>query len=225
MKLNLICKDGNEFFYRSFQIVAIIRFSLIRLFLKKSRSLNFIYTKTAFSGLKNISLGKKNVFYKYVTVKAGFPFKNQTINIGNTNVFSEGSIIFAQGGSINIGNNNFIGERVQIQGCGGVEIGNHCMIAANTFISSSNHNIDNPFNEDYLNKEIGKKVSIDDHVWIGANCVILAGVNIEKCAIVAAGSVVTHNVKAYTMVAGVPAKIIKEFDHKKKEWIRIEVKH
>ncbi len=40
-----------------------------------------------------------------------------------------------------MGNENFIGERVQIQGRGGVEIGNNCMIAANTFISSSNHDL------------------------------------------------------------------------------------
>ena len=94
------------------------------------------------------------------------------------------------------------------------------MIAANTFISSSNHCIDNPISENYLKKEIGKKVIIEDSVWIGANCVITAGTHIKSCSIIGAGSVVTKDIEPYCMVAGNPAKIIKKFDHTKREWIR-----
>ena len=53
-----------------------------------------------------------------------------------------------------------------------------------------------------------RDVVIQDYVWIGAKCIILAGVTIGKGAIVAAGAVVTKNVPEFTVVGGVPAKII-----------------
>ena len=59
-----------------------------------------------------------------------------------------------------------------------------------------------------------KPIFIGDHVWIGANSTILKGVSIGDGAIVAAGAVVTKDVKPNTIVAGCPAKEIKEI----KEW-------
>ena len=209
------------YFYKSTKIFSLFNFLSVKFFLKKSRYINFKHSKVQFSGLKYITLGTRNVFFKYVNLNVPFSNKNQSIEIGNRNIFESGATINAHGGYIKIGDNNFIGQRVQIQGYGGVEIGNDCMIAANTFISSSNHIIDNPVSDDYLKKEIGKKVLIEDKVWIGANCVITAGVHIKAYSIVAAGSVVTRDVDSYCIVAGVPAKIIKKFDLVKKEWIRI----
>jgi acetyltransferase-like isoleucine patch superfamily enzyme len=55
-----------------------------------------------------------------------------------------------------------------------------------------------------------KKVTIANDVWIGANCIILPGVNIGEGAVVAAGSVVTKNVEPFSIVAGIPAKFIKQ---------------
>ncbi|MBR0310679.1 MAG: hypothetical protein IJQ97_07320 [Paludibacteraceae bacterium] len=56
------------------------------------------------------------------------------------------------------------------------------------------------------------KVVIDDNVWIGEKSSILPGVHIGRGAIVAANSVVTHDVPAYSVVAGVPAKVIKQLN-------------
>jgi acetyltransferase-like isoleucine patch superfamily enzyme len=53
-------------------------------------------------------------------------------------------------------------------------------------------------------------VVLDEGCWIGANATILCGVKIGKCAVVAAGSVVTKDVPDYTVVGGVPAKVVKE---------------
>ncbi len=55
-------------------------------------------------------------------------------------------------------------------------------------------------------------MKIEDDVWIGANAVILPGVTIGQHAVVAAGAVVTTDVPENTIVAGVPAKIIKRID-------------
>lgn len=53
-------------------------------------------------------------------------------------------------------------------------------------------------------------VTISDDVWIGANCVIVAGVKVGEGAVIAAGSVVTKDVAPFTYVGGVPAKLIKQ---------------
>jgi acetyltransferase-like isoleucine patch superfamily enzyme len=57
-------------------------------------------------------------------------------------------------------------------------------------------------------------------VWIGANVVVVAGVTIGKHAIVAAGSIVTKNVPAYSVVAGNPARIIKQYNTVTGKWDR-----
>jgi maltose O-acetyltransferase len=54
-----------------------------------------------------------------------------------------------------------------------------------------------------------KDIIIEDDVWLGANCIILPGVRLGKGAIVAAGAVVPKDVKEYTIVTGIPAKVIK----------------
>ena len=61
--------------------------------------------------------------------------------------------------------------------------------------------------------EEAKKVIIKDDVWIGSNVIILPGVTIESGAIIGAGSVVTKDVLKNTIVAGNPAKVIKERKH------------
>lgn len=55
-----------------------------------------------------------------------------------------------------------------------------------------------------------KSVYIGDHVWIGERAMILKGVNIGEGAIIAAGAIVTKDVLSHTLVAGVPAKIVKK---------------
>ena len=56
-------------------------------------------------------------------------------------------------------------------------------------------------------------ITIREGVWICSGAIILAGVEIGKHAVVAAGAVVTHNVPEYSVVAGVPARVIKEISH------------
>ncbi|MEP5568697.1 MAG: DapH/DapD/GlmU-related protein [Halioglobus sp.] len=66
-------------------------------------------------------------------------------------------------------------------------------------------------NEGAVSKQHSKQpISIHNNVWIGANAIILPGVNIGLGSVVAAGSVVSSDVQPYTMVAGVPAKQIRQ---------------
>ena len=66
------------------------------------------------------------------------------------------------------------------------------------------------FNVKLLNP---KSIKICNDVWIGCNCVILKGVTIGEAAIIGVGSVVTHDVEPWIIVAGNPAKVIKRIKH------------
>ncbi|MDL2305398.1 acyltransferase, partial [Bacteroides sp. OttesenSCG-928-D19] len=65
-------------------------------------------------------------------------------------------------------------------------------------------------------------VVIEDDVWIGANAVILPGVTVGKHSVIAAGSVVSRSVPPYSVCAGIPAKVIKQYDFESKEWVRVK---
>lgn len=68
---------------------------------------------------------------------------------------------------------------------------------------SGSHDVQDP---DF--KYNGEQIIIDDYVWIGVNATILKGVHIREGAVVSAGAVVTKDVEPYTIVGGIPAKVI-----------------
>lgn len=107
-----------------------------------------------------------------------------------------------------VGDYTFIGRGTEIEVAKEVTIGKHCLIAPGVFITDHNHDtaLEKPM---YQQPCIKAPVCIGDDVWIGANTVILPGVEISSGAIVAAGAVVTRDVPRNTIVAGVPAKVVK----------------
>ena len=113
------------------------------------------------------------------------------------------------GAGLTMGDNSNIGPYNYIGCSGKITIGNNVMLAPRVSIYAENHVFDHP---EILIRDQGvekKEVIIEDDCWIAANSIILAGVTIGKGSVVAAGSVVTENVPAYSVVAGVPAKFIK----------------
>lgn len=105
--------------------------------------------------------------------------------------------------SLRIGDNVAIGDRTEIH------VGSDCEIGANTLISWDCCIIDRDYHKIGGEENI-KPIKIGKNVWIGCRALILKGVTIGDGAIVAAGSVVTKDVPACAMVAGNPARIIKE---------------
>lgn len=65
-------------------------------------------------------------------------------------------------------------------------------------------------------------ILIEDDVWIGSNSIIVAGVTIHSHTVVAAGSVVTKSLPPYSVVAGNPAKVIKQYQFESNEWINFK---
>lgn len=112
------------------------------------------------------------------------------------------------GKNIHLGENVFINSNCTMQDQGGVYIGSDVLIGHNVCILTLNHEFE-PEKRAELHP---RPVHIEDKVWIGSNATVLPGVTIGEGAIVAAGAVVTRDVDARTVVAGVPAKLIKKID-------------
>lgn len=110
------------------------------------------------------------------------------------------------GKNITVGKNVFFNTGCSFQDRGGINIGDGTMIGMNVTIATLNHGL--PL--ETRNVTYPSPVIIGDNVWIGSNATILPGVTIGDNSVVAAGAVVTKDVPANTVVAGVPAKELKK---------------
>jgi len=111
--------------------------------------------------------------------------------------------------SLKIGKNSYIGENCNIRACGGsISIGDKCLIGHEVSMIAANHSkksgTNNIMEIPWDIKKTG--VEIGNNVWIGCKTVLLPGVKIGDGAVIAAGSVVTKNVKINEIVGGIPAK-------------------
>ena len=110
------------------------------------------------------------------------------------------------GKNIKVGKNVFINACCKFQDQGGIEIGNGVLIGHNVTLATLNHD-ERPQFRQYI---YPKPIKIGDNVWIGSNVTILQGITIGNGAIIGANAVVTHDVPENTVVAGVPAKIMRK---------------
>lgn len=116
-----------------------------------------------------------------------------------------------------IGNGVTVTRRLTIYCANSVTIGDSTMIGSDVLIMDENHGTDprNVFRENPLQT---KPVTIGENVWIGDKVIILPGVTVGDNSIVAAGAVVTKSAPAYSMLAGNPARVIKQFNLATGEW-------
>lgn len=128
---------------------------------------------------------------------------------------------------ITIGANVILGDYVQIQSNNEVIIGDNVLFASKVFVGDSNHgdysgelqsNPSEPPNERLLKNG---KVIIGDNVWIGNGVSIVGDVVIGDGVVIGANSVVTRNLDAFSIYAGIPAKKIKEWNNKTQKWEKI----
>lgn len=157
-----------------------------------------------------------NYFAKYL------PSSSSKLNFGAKHIrgFLTKKMILSSGKKINIernaefspnitiGENSGIGINAKIQKA--THIGDNVMMGPNVRIYTQNHKFEDK-NKPMCaqGNEEPKKVIIENDVWIGDGTIILPGVTIKEGSIIGAGSVVTKDVEAYSIVAGNPAKLIK----------------
>lgn len=111
----------------------------------------------------------------------------------------------AEGALLEIGESTFINAGVSISASRHVRIGSRCEIGPGVLI------MDNDFHVagDPSHHPPSRPIHIGDRVWIGARAIVLKGVTVGDSATIAAGSVVTSDVPAGSVVAGVPARVIR----------------
>jgi len=110
---------------------------------------------------------------------------------------------------VSIGRHVSLNENVNINGFGGVSIGDWCRIAHHVSIVSEDHGFERRDMPIAHQKKIPAAVVLEEDVWVGCGTRILKGVTIGKGAVIGANSVVTTDIPAYAVAVGVPARVIK----------------
>lgn len=128
--------------------------------------------------------------------------------MGDVDIIQKG-VHFGTGAKVEIGNRSGLGKNALVPH--NIIIGNHVMIAQDLFVVANNHHFERT---DIPMIEQGspgfEQVVIEDDVWIGARVIVNPGVKIGCGSIIGAGSVVTKDVEDYSVVGGVPARLIRK---------------
>ncbi len=126
--------------------------------------------------------------------------------------------------SLEIGNGVSIGQNCTISCTDKIIIGDNVVISFGSFISDNEHQ-DLPLGIPLFEKGIRvAHVTIGENTFVGCNSIVLEGVSVGKNCIIGAGSLIKKDVPDNTMVAGVPAKVIKIYNKKTKKWDKVSSK-
>ena len=158
-----------------------------------------------------------NYFYKYFISRHKGDFLLHYTSRFN---FAEKLIIPTGNEAVSIYNSLNYSNACYYQGLNGIEIGEGTLWAAGCCFISANHSF-----TDITKNEFAPPIKIGCYVWIGANSVILPGVELDNYCIVGAGSVVSKSFGSHLILAGVPAKPIAERCRKCLEKIPLDLKY
>jgi acetyltransferase-like isoleucine patch superfamily enzyme len=165
-----------------------------------------IYKKILIKRDKNIVLGQR----VYISLDAQLETRyGGKITIGDNSEIWDGVKLLTYRGNISIGTDCKINAYTVIYGHGNTEIGNNVLIAGHCMIIPNNHGFAARNIPMSIQPCTTKGIKIEDDVWIAHGCSILDGVTIGTGSIVAAGSVVNKDVPPYSIVGGVPMRILK----------------
>ena len=183
----------------------------VRPFLGSSKGLVFSSVGAKIRFGKNIQCGKNLNLGRFSLIDA---LCKNGVAIGDNFMLGHHAIIECTGVLRDIGEGIKIGDNVAINHfCfigvrGSIEIGDNVIFGPRVSVFSENHNFDDvsvPIKHQGVTRS---KTIIEEDVWIGSGCSIMAGVKIGTGSVLASGSVVTRDVPPYSIMAGVPAKVI-----------------
>ena len=109
--------------------------------------------------------------------------------------------------NIRVGRNVFINQACMLNDIGGIEIGDDVMIGPRVSLLTTGHPLDPGRRRRQI---VAAPIAIERNVWLGAGATVLQGVTVGSDAVVAAGAIVTRDVPPRTLVAGVPARVLRE---------------
>lgn len=191
----------------------VIRGLYRRIFIKKVKGHLFIGKQVRIAYPSHLSLGRDTIIEDGAEINA---LSTEGINIGDRVTIGKYAIIrpsnlygAAIGAGLVIGNKSNIGPYSYIGCSGKITIGDNVMMGPRVSMFAENHVFENPDITIQAQGVATAPIIIEDDCWIASNVVLLAGITIGKGSVIAAGSVVNMDIPPYSVVAGVPAKIIK----------------
>jgi len=195
--------------YRGLQIV---RGIFSRYKISMSGGLLFCGRTVVIENGYQIKSGPNLILEDYVQINAlsdkGVIF-GRNVTIGKAVIIMCTGVIANKGVGLEIGDYSAIGAQSFIGCQGGVKIGSNVIMGPGVRIFSENHNYDDISVPIRLQGESRKGVVVEDDCWVGSGVTILDGVTIGTGSLIAAGSVVAKNIPPFSVVAGVPAKVMK----------------
>ena len=122
---------------------------------------------------------------------------------------------------LDIANDVYVGQRCTISCANAVAIGEFVTLGDNVYVADGAHGHSDP-TKGVLQQPLERgRIEIGPRAWLGYGCVVSGDVTIGESAIVGANSVVRSSVPAFTMAVGAPARVVKRFDHERREWVRV----
>jgi lipopolysaccharide O-acetyltransferase len=122
---------------------------------------------------------------------------------------------------IEIGNNVYIGQSCHMHTMSNLFIGNGCALSDNVYISGASHGYTPDAGLIMEQALTYRDVTIGENCFIGRNVFISPGVILGKNCVVGANSVVTKSFPEYSMIGGIPAKILKRYSFDVNEWVKV----
>jgi acetyltransferase-like isoleucine patch superfamily enzyme len=160
-----------------------------------------------------LSVGRSVIIEDYVMIDA---LSHEGVILGNNVTIARGviiqctGVIRSLGVGLRIGDNSAVGAYSFLGAQGGIVIGCNVIMGPRVNFHAENHRYERADVPIRMQGESRQGIVVDDDCWIGAGSIILDGVHIGKGCVVAAGSVVTKSVPPYSVVAGVPARIVRQ---------------
>jgi len=202
----------DTFIVLSEKVVCLLRGFYYRLFFKKCAGFLFVGRRCKIRHCHKISTGRTIQIGDQVEINAlsrdGVILGNN-VSIHRNTIIECTGVIRNLGEGLVIGNNMGMSPNCFIQVRGKVTIGNDVMFGPGVSVFSEEHGFEQVDVPMIAQQETRKGVQIGDNVWVGTRAVILGGVTIGEGSIIAAGAVVKESVPPYSVVAGIPAKVIR----------------
>jgi acetyltransferase-like isoleucine patch superfamily enzyme len=137
------------------------------------------------------------------------------LEVGEGVLFEPNVWITAPGRArVRIGPGTFLNQGVMVAAYELVEIGEHCMLANDCFVSDADHRYDDPDKpvpwQGFTSKG---PTRIGANCWLGAHVVVTSGVSVGERCVVGAGSVVTHDIPPFSVAAGAPARVLRSVEY------------
>lgn len=189
-----------------------LRGGMLRPWLKSSNGLLFLGKNTTLHHKNKISVGRSVIIDDFVTIDA---LSRKGVVLGNNVTIARFStiqctgVIQELGEGLEIGDNSAIGAYSFLGAQGGIRIGRNVIMGPMVSLHAENHVFDRNDIPIRLQTTSRQGIIIEDDCWIGAKSTIVDGVRVGSGCVVAAGAVVTKDIPPYSVVGGVPAKLIK----------------